>query len=90
MLKLNRQTGIAEFSKKGNERLRMAKLTLLIGKMQRPISCVELSVKQMTINILPAAQDDIVESYWFYEQQKEELGRYFKNRSSRISTAWNF
>ncbi len=31
----------------------------------------------MKINILPEAQEDIVDAYWFYENQDEELGRYF-------------
>ena len=31
----------------------------------------------MKINILAEAQEDLIDGYWFYENQKEELGRYF-------------
>ena len=31
----------------------------------------------MKLQILPAAQNDLIEAYWFYEVQSEDLGDYF-------------
>lgn len=31
----------------------------------------------MNIGILPAAREDLVDAYWFYERQSEGLGEYF-------------
>lgn len=31
----------------------------------------------MNINILSSAQQDIIDAYWFYEEQEEGLGQYF-------------
>ena len=33
----------------------------------------------MKIKILPSANQDIIDGYWFYEKQKEGLGEYFIN-----------
>ncbi len=31
----------------------------------------------MIIKILPSASQDLIDGYWFYEKQSEELGAYF-------------
>jgi len=33
----------------------------------------------MIVNISSDAEADIAEGYWFYEEQREDLGEYFRN-----------